>query len=49
MDNRDDALAAHEAELASDHALQALVVKLSWQPLPSGRSPELPEQTDPEK
>jgi hypothetical protein len=45
MNDHDDVLAAYEAELASDPALQALVIKLSWQPKPRRMSPDAPEQT----
>ena len=40
MHDDDDVLAQHEAELASEHAMKALVIKLSWLPLPTGTFPD---------
>jgi hypothetical protein len=35
----DGVLARYEAELAPEHAMRALVIKLSWLPTPTGISP----------
>lgn len=44
MDDDDDVLARYDAELASEPAIRALVIKLSWLPIQSGFSPEALEQ-----
>lgn len=49
MDDRDDALAPYEAELASDRVVQALVIKLSWQPMSTGRARDSPDQMGPDE
>ncbi|NMO90886.1 hypothetical protein [Actinomycetospora sp. TBRC 11914] len=45
MDDRDDAMAPFEADLASERALRALVIKLSWQPMRPDTG-DLPEQIE---
>jgi hypothetical protein len=40
MDDDDGVLARYEAELVSEHAMHALVIKLSWLPMQRGISPD---------
>lgn len=48
-DDQAEVLAAYEAELASERALLALAIKLSWQPRPTGSAPDIPDPTDPDE
>lgn len=36
----DDVLARYDAELVSEHAMQALVIQVSWLPMQTGTFPD---------